>query len=202
MIKINGTLRNSQVDVPSDLNTNMWHVTNSDAGRADYEPARSNTFEFFVTGLGDLLEGVSDVQAQEVFRFAVAKAPVPHYSIDALAQRRGNTVQKFAGTPSFPDGQLEVYDWIGQGTKSLLMAWQAKACNLETGKTGILTDYKKDAVLVEYSPDHQIVRQWDMYGVWVNAIDEDQYDHSDNISERRLRATIQYDMAKPRTKDI
>ena len=202
MIKINGTLRDSQADVPSNLNRNMWHVTNSDAGRANYEPARSTDFELFVTGLGDLIEGVSDENAQEVVRFAVAKAPVPHFSIDALEQRRGNTVQKFAGTPSFEAGQLEIYDWIGQGTKSILMAWQAKACNLETGKTGILTDYKKDATLVEYSPDGQAIRAWDMYGVWVSAISEDDFSHADNQSERRLRATLQYDMALPRTTDL
>lgn len=198
MIKINGTLRDSQIDNPSDLNINMWHVTNSDAGRAEYEPARSNNFELFVTGLGNLIEGISDEQAQEVMRFAVAKAPHFNYSIDVLAQRRGNTVQKFAGTPSFSEGTLEIYDWIGQGTKSLLKAWQAKASNLRTGKTGILTDYKKDAVLVEYSPDGQIVNQTDIYGCWISNIDEDGWDHADNQTERRLRATLQYDMALPR----
>lgn len=202
MIRINGTLRDSQLDVPSNINRNMYHVTNSDAGRAMYEPARSTDFELFVTGLDDLLDGVSGEDAQEVIRFAVAKAPVPHFSIDALAQRRGNTVQKFAGTPSFSEGSLELYDWIGQDTKSILLAWQAKACNLETGKTGILTDYKKDATLVEYSPDGQAIRAWDMYGCWVNAISEDDFDHSNNQSERRLRATMQYDMAMPRTTDL
>ena len=202
MIKINGTLRESQANVTSDLNRNMWHVTNSDAGRADYEPARSTDFELYVTGLDDLLEGVNDQTAQEVIRFAVAKTSVPHFQIDALAQRRGNTVQKFAGTPTFNEGELELYDWIGQNTKSILMAWQAKACNLETGKTGILTDYKKDATLVEYSPDGQAIRAWDMYGCWVSNITEDPFDHSTNQQERRLRATMQYDMALPRTTDL
>ena len=202
MIKINGTLRDSQAAVPSDINRNMWHVTNSDAGRADYEPARSTDFELFVTGLDNLLEGVNGETAQEVIRFAVAKTSVPHFSISPLEQRRGNTVQKFAGTPSFEAGEIEVYDWIGQDTKSILMAWQAKACNLQTGKTGILTDYKKDATLVEYSPDGQAIRAWDMYGCWVSAISEDSFSHADQQSERRLRATLQYDMALPRTTDL
>lgn len=202
MIKINGTLRDSQAAVPSDINRNMWHVTNSDAGRADYEPARSTDFELFVTGLDNLLDDVNGETAQEVIRFAVAKTSVPHFTIDALQQRRGNTVQKFAGTPSFDAGELELYDWIGQNTKSILMAWQAKACNLETGKTGILTDYKKDATLVEYSPDGQAIRAWDMYGCWISGISEDAFSHADNQSERRLRATMQYDMALPRTTDL
>lgn len=203
MIKINGVLKESQAAVPFENSVrNMWHLTNNDAGRAIYEPARSTEFELFVYGLSDLLEGVSDDEAQEVIRIAVSKAPVPHFTINALRQRRGNSVQTFAGTPEFSEGQLELYDWIGLNTKSVLMAWQAKAANLETGKTGILTDYKKNAVLCEYSPDGQIVRAWDIYGCWINAISEDDFDHSNNQSERRIRATLQYDMALERTTDL
>ena len=205
MIKINGTLRESQAAIPFENSTrNMWHLTNNDAGRALYEPARSTDFELFVYGLEGLQleEETSPEQAQEVIRIAVASAPVPHYSIDPLQQRRGNSVQKFAGTPSFDAGEIELYDWIGVNTKSILLAWQKKASNLETGKTGILTDYKKNAVLCEYSPDGQIVRAWDMYGCWISAIREQPFSHADNQAERRITATMQYDMAVPRTTDL
>jgi len=156
----------------------------------------------FVYGLSDLADGMSDEEAQEVIRIAVASAPVPHYSINALRQRRGNSVQTFAGTPEFPEGRLELYDWIGVNTKSILMAWQKKAANLETGKTGILTDYKKNAVLCEYSPDGQIIRAWDIYGCWVSSVEEQPFNHAENQTERRITATLQYDMAVPRTTDL
>jgi len=203
MIKINGTLRESQADIPFENSTrNMWHLTNNDQGRALYEPARSTDFELFVYGLSDLVEGTSEEEAQEVIRIAVASAPVPHYTINALRQRRGNSVQTFAGTPEFADGEIQLYDWIGVSTKSILMAWQKKAANLETGKTGILTDYKKNAVLCEYSPDGQIVRAWDIYGCWISAVREDNFNHADNQAERRITATLTYDMAVPRTTDL
>lgn len=212
MIRINGTYRESQAAIPFENSTrNMWHLTNNDEGRALYEPARSTDFELFVYGLDDLIpvdQGAngtvyaSGESAQEVIRIAVASAPVPNYSIQSLRQRRGNTVQTFAGTPEFQEGTLELYDWIGVNTKSILLAWQKKASNLETGKTGILTDYKKNAVLCEYSPDGQIVRAWDIYGCWVNAIQEQPFNHAENQSERRIQATLQYDMAVPRTTDL
>jgi hypothetical protein len=203
MIRINGEMKESQAAIPFENSTrNMWHLTNNDEGRALYEPARSTDFELFVYGLDDLVENTNAEEAQEVIRIAVASAPVPNYSIAALQQRRGNTVQKFAGTPEFQEGQLELYDWIGVNTKSILLAWQKKASNLETGKTGILTDYKKNAVLCEYSPDGQIVRAWDIYGCWVNAISEQPFSHAEPQSERRITATLQYDMAVPRTTDL
>lgn len=203
MIKINGTLKESQAAIPFENSTrNMWHLTNNDQGRALYEPARSTDFELFVYGLSDLVEGTSEEEAQEVIRIAVATAPVPHYTINPLRQRRGNSVQTFAGTPEFDQGEIQLYDWIGVNTKSILLAWQKKASNLETGKTGILTDYKKNAVLCEYSPDGQIVRAWDIYGCWINAVREDPFNHADPQAERRITATMQYDMAIPRTTDL
>lgn len=85
MIKINGTLKESQAAIPFENSTrNMWHLTNNDQGRALYEPARSTDFELFVYGLSDLVEGTSEEEAQEVIRIAVATAPVPHYTINAL----------------------------------------------------------------------------------------------------------------------
>ena len=192
-IKINGNGSfASQIDDPFNNLRSLYHITNGNY--PSYEPARSTDFELYVYGLDDLLpEG----DAQEVIRIAVAKAPVPHFSIQAIEQRRGNTVQKFAGTPSFSEGTLELYDWIGVNTKSILMAWQAKASNLRTGKTGVLSDYKKRATLCEYSPDGQKIRSWTMYGCWVSAITEDDFDHSNQQSERRIRATLQYDLALP-----
>lgn len=199
-IKINGNGPfASQIDSPFNDPRSLYHITNGNY--PSYEPARSTDFEFYVYGLSDLL-GTTETEAQEIMRIAVAKAPVPHFSINALEQRRGNTVQKFAGTPTFEAGNLELYDWIGVNTKSILMAWQAKASNLRTGKTGVLSDYKKRGWLVEYSPEGQRIRSWTLYGCWVSAITEDDFDHSSQQNERRIRATLQYDLALPDEDDI
>ena len=204
-IRINGQGPfDSQLDKPFDNQRSLFHIV--EGQRSSYEPARSTDFELFVYGLEDLVDGVdNEKDVTEAIRIAVAKAPVPHFSINVLEQRRGNTVQKFAGTPTFQAGQIELYDWIGLNTKSILTAWQAKACQLikkgdqqyGTGKTGVLSDYKKTATLVEYTPDGQKVRSWKMYGCWISSIDEDAFDHSNQQSERRIRATMEYDLAIP-----
>ena len=199
-IKINGNGPfASQIDSPFNNPRSLYHITNGNY--PSYEPARSTDFELYVYGLSDLL-GMDETEAQEVIRIAVAKAPIPHFTIQPLEQRRGNTVQKFAGTPSFEAGTMELYDWIGVNTKSILMKWQEKASNLRTGKTGVLSEYKKRATLCEYSPDGQKIRSWTMYGCWISAISEEPFDHGNQQSERRITATLQYDLALPDEDDI
>lgn len=198
MIRINGTDRASRTSEYESYNFGMYHVA---ANKKLYEPQRSTDFEFVITDIDNLVKvgpdkSVTIPNAQEILRFAVASAPVPHFEIEALEDRRGNSVQKFAGTPSFSSGSIQVRDWIGSDTAGILMSWQHLAYNVYTDKVGLLEDYKKDAVLIEYSPDRQIVRKWNMYGCWVSAISEDEFNNQQNQSTRMLTATIQYDLAK------
>ena len=166
------------------------------------EEQRSTDFELVITQL-DGLAKISDgtdrgtyANAQEILRFSVATVDVPHFQIATLETRRGNSVQKFAGTPSFSSGSMTVYDFIGSDTCGILMSWQHLAYNVYTDKVGLMEDYKRDAVLIEYTPDRQIVRKWNMYGCWVSNITEDGFDHSGDQSTRKLTATIEYDMAR------
>ena len=116
-----------------------------------YEPARSNTFEFVVTGLGQLLRaGYSEEQTnaflgnnvEELLRISVVKASVPTFSQDAITIRRGNSVMKAAGLPSFKDGSLVINDYLGADGKSILMAWQNLSYNVKTEKV-IQSDFNK-----------------------------------------------------------
>lgn len=196
MIRINGVDRQSQVDVPYDMNVNMYHVAGM---RNVYEPARSTDFEFVITGLEGLINVATGQpfgdEVQDILRFAVATCPIPHYDIDILKQRRGNAEQTFAGTPTFQSGTITLRDWVGADVKAILMSWQNQASNIKTGKTGTLTDYKRDAYLIERSPDGQIIRQWIVYGCWCAGIQEDPFNNRDNQQERIITATIPYDMA-------
>ena len=195
MIRINGVDRESTLHEPANMEHGMYHMT---ANKHLYEPQRSTDFEFVITdmnGMGKVsTDQVYGDDAQEILRLAVVRCPIPHFTINALTERRGNSVQKFAGVPEFGEGELTVRDWIGADTKSILMSWQNSAYDVVTDKVGLLDDYKKDCYLVEYTPDRQKVRQWIIYGCWVNAISEDPYDH-ENSAARVITATIQYDKA-------
>ena len=171
-----------------------------------YQPAKKNFFEFIVEDLDNLLKPGVEVDlaeendyirnGQEVIRLTVNKAPVPHFELNDIEIRKGNSVVHYAGTPTFSDGTLEVDDMIGAQSKAVLEAWQNLAYNVVTDKGGRAIDYKKNATLIEYTSDHVKVRSWKLIGCWIKNISEDDYDKT-NDDLVRVQGTIRYDRAIP-----
>lgn len=168
-----------------------------------YEIQRENNFEFVVSDIDSLLragamgneENAYITNGQEVLRFSMVGAFLPTFSQEPIVIRRGNSVMKAAGIPTFKDGQITVNDYIGADTKSVLMAWQALSYNVKTEKVGRMSDYKKDCTLIEYTPDYtQIVRTWKLIGCWVQDIDGGQYT-MESGGKKTITATIVYDTA-------
>lgn len=170
------------------------------ANKELYEIQRGNNFDFVISAdLNGMRAYGSDSKyfpnAQEYLRLSVSASSVPHFSQNVIEVRRGNTSVKYAGVLSWPEGSLEVYDFIGVETKDILMAWQAKAGNPLYQTVGLQSEYKYDADLIEYTPDYsKIVRIWKLDGCWISNLDEDQYS-VDASGARKIRATIQYDRA-------
>lgn len=200
MIRINNSDYESQLHTQPELTHGQYksHIADN---RKFYEISRSTDFEFIIEGedLGGLAPIYSNIPfgagAQESLRLSVEKCPIPHFSIDVITQRRGNSVTKYAGTPSFDSGSLVIRDWIGLQCKDILMAWQHQAYDVYTDKTGLLNDYKKNGTLIEYTPDKQKIRSWTLYGCWISRISEDDFDNGGSQSERKITATIEYDKA-------
>jgi hypothetical protein len=163
-----------------------------------YEIQRTNNFVFYINGLKDSLQipqnSYAAANAEDVIRVSVSKASVPHFKQSAIAVKRGNNTMKFAGVPEFDAGELTLNDYIGAGTKDVLMAWQSKAYDVRTEKVGLASDYKRDAYLLEYTPDYQLVRTWKLMGCWISGISEDPYSH-DSAEKHTINATIEYDKA-------
>lgn len=169
-----------------------------------YQPAKKNFFEFIVEDLTNLLKpGVEKELAQEadyitdgqeVIRLTVNKAPVPHYELNEIEIRKGNSSVWYAGTPTFSEGTLEVDDMIGANSKAVLEAWQNLAYNVLNDQGGRAINYKKNCTLIEYTADHVKVRSWKLIGCWIKGISENDYDkESDDL--QRVQATIRYDRA-------
>ena len=97
----------------------------------------------------------------------------------------------------FSAGSLTVNDYIGADAKSVLMAWQNLSYDVvhDTINSNAAA-YKKECMLVEYTPDYKLIRKWKMYGCWVSKIDEGEFDMN-NADKRTITATIQYDKAVP-----
>jgi hypothetical protein len=173
---------------------------------ANYEAARTGFFSLIVDDIDDIIKSTytgdrsaapaSDKikKAQEILKLNVVTADVPHFELETLQYKRGNEVVKFAGVPTFSSGSVKVDDVVGLDTKSILMAWQALAYNVHTGKGGRMTDYKKKCVLIEYDQTYTQVRSWDLYGCWIKTLSEDAFD-KENDGKRAITATIEYDKA-------
>ena len=121
--------------------TNQLGTYHISSDLQNYETARSNFFTLIVEDIDDLLypeysysEENTDNQyvtsssrgkksAQTVLKLSINKAFVPHFSNGVIAVQRGNSVVKFADTPTWDGNKtLEFQDFVGLETKSVLMA--------------------------------------------------------------------------------
>lgn len=199
MIRLNGVDVNSQINTLTAEDSTMPHGAYHLADNpALYQPQLNNNFEFVVTDLDNLISvGTTDVipNAQEYLRLAVSAATIPHFTQQVVTIPRGNSTIKAAGKPEFGDEPIVINDYIGANTKDILMSWQNLSYNVETEKVGLMSDYKKDCYLIEYTPDWQKVRQWILKGCWIQGLSEGGYS-SDGSDKVQISATIQYDYAK------
>ena len=163
-----------------------------------YEIQRSNNFVFYVSGLSKAFNIANNKYAQDnaddVIKISVNRATVPHFTQSPIQVKRGNNTMKFAGVPEFGSGSIDLNDYIGAGTKDVLLAWQNKSYDVRTEKVGLASDYKKDAYLLEYTPDYQLVRTWKLMGCWISGLSEGEYSH-DSAEKHTISATIEYDKA-------
>ena len=173
-----------------------------------YEPARSNTFEFIVPFSTQLSKafiraGYAGTESnanldkslsEEYLRLSVVSATVPPFSQEAITIRRGNSVMKAAGLPTFKDGSLVINDFIGADGKSILMAWQNLSYNVKTEKVGRMADYKIDCSLIEFTPDYEPINTWTLKGCWISDLQMPDFSQEDG-GKRQITATIQYDAA-------
>ena len=178
-----------------------YHISSNPA---DYELARSNFFTFIVDDIETLVRsdfGLEEPEesdflrgGQEALKLSVNKSSIPHFDIGVIEMRRCNSVIKYAGNPTFPEGSLQVQDFVGLKVKSILMAWQALAYDVVNDKGGRAADYKKKCTLIEYTHDHEKIREWELVGCWISSIKEDEYDVSSD-SDRKIDCVVQYDRA-------
>ena len=171
-----------------------------------YEAGRTSFFVLEVHGLNNLLkpdytgdESAADetdyiANAEDNLRLNVIKCPVPHFELSTNEYRRGNDVVKFAGVPTWNGGDIVVDDVVGLDTKSILMAWLYKAYNPHTRKGGRMKDYKKTASLIEYTQDYEVIRTWNIEGIFLTKLGEGDFDR-ENDGKRQITATFVFDRA-------
>lgn len=182
------------------LQKGAYHIANN---TVEYNPQRKSNFTLIVTGLDNLARvGSAEddtsnriTDAQNQIMIALKSCDVPKVSIGKSEIKRGNSTIKFAGKPTFDDISFSAYDYIGSDVKDVLMAWQNLAYNSRYDYIGNASSYKKSCQLIEYTPDAQMVRYWDITGAWLSNVETDSFDvDSDDVVT--VKGTLVFDWAE------
>ena len=132
----------------------------------NYEVQRANHFEILIN-LGELRPQLTDGDDyQEYIRLCCTQAGIPAIRINPTALRHGNEYINVAGSPTYENTRISVYDTIGLNMADLLQKWFWRVFNPDTHHMGLVASYKCSANLFLYSPDCSVIRKWELYGVF------------------------------------
>ena len=188
-----------------ETNYGVYHLADNPA---QYQPVRTNNYRCICQGLEELVRVGGDENnrndylenAQEVIDFSVVSFDAPSFTQDEIPIRRGNSTTYFAGTPRFNTSNLVINDFVGADGKSILQAWQALSYDVVNDIINPSTKYKKDMLILEYTPDNVLIKVWELKGCWVTSLTETGYS-SESPAKKTVTATIRYDRAIPRKPD-
>ena len=196
---------NSATLIGNEAKISSYHLADDPAL---YEPSRNHAFQFVLNSkLNTLLAaGVFKEAATEddyfnnvaeVIKISVSEASVPHFDLEVVSIKRGNSTVKYAGAPSWGEGSLKLDDFVGARTKDILMAWNALVYDSAADVVHLADNYKFDCTLIEWNGDFsKVIRSWTLKGCWLKSISEGNFTHADN-GLRSIDATIVYDRAIP-----
>ena len=146
-----------------ETNYGVYHLADNPA---QYQPVRTNNYRCICQGLEELVRVGGDENnrndylenAQEVIDFSVVSFDAPNFTQDEIQIRRGNSTVYFAGTPRFNTSNLVINDFVGADGKSILQAWQALSYDVVNDVINPSTKYKKDMLILEYTPDNVLIK--------------------------------------------
>lgn len=166
-------------------------------GTDTFEPQRTNNFEVRFEGLDELISSTGTMPYKncgKAITLSVSSVGNLNQSIDALPVSYGNNAIKFAGKPTLNSISISVNDFIGLNTERILEAWSALVYNKNTQNIGRATAYKRRGYLIEYSPDYEICKIWQLEGCWPGSIDYGGY-AQDGGNMRQISFDLHIDFA-------
>jgi hypothetical protein len=152
------------------------------ANKYKWEPQRTNHFEVVITGLPKELT------------LAVNTFSLPNVTNDPIEVPHGNSRIKFAGQTMFGGSDsLEVIDYVGLDTEKIVNDWRLQVYDPQTDQMGVAVDYKKNATITEYAPDHTQLRVWNLEGVWCSGAAFGDSLTMDGSDVKKITMTLAYD---------
>jgi hypothetical protein len=141
-----------------------------------YEVQRTNNFEFIID-LSEFSNGTT-ISSGEIITLACDTVGLPSISTDPIELDYGNSNVKVAGRATVDDISVAVKDFIEPDVENILWQWRLRVYNPENGKVGWTPNYKKSATIVQYGPNGEVRRKWQIFGVWPLSLDLGDLDQS------------------------
>lgn len=162
-----------------------------------FEPQRTNNFEIRFEDLDTLVSSTGEMKYTDcgkAITLSVANVGDLAQNIEAITVNYGNNAIKFAGKPSLNSISVTINDFIGLETERILEAWSSLVYNKNTQTVGKASVYKKRGYLIEYSPDYEIAKVWQLEGCWPGTITYGGY-AQENSGQRQITMDLNIDFA-------
>lgn len=169
-------------------------------GNDNWEPQRTNNFEIHIYGLDSLTsadKGLSmPSNAGKFLTLSTDSVGDLGVNIDALNVDYGNNRIHFAGKPDYSTISLSFNDFVGLETERIIAAWHKLVYNPKTQQIGRASVYKKPAHLLEFSPDGDYIKCWELRGCFPTSVSYTGYNQS-SADIRKISVTLSIDYAIP-----
>lgn len=169
-------------------------------GNDNWEPQRTNNFEIHIYGLDSLTsadKGLSmPSNAGKFLTLSTNSVGDLGVNINALDVDYGNNRIHFAGKPDYSTISLSFNDFVGLETERIIAAWHKLVYNPKTQQIGRASVYKKPAHLLEFSPDGDYIKCWELHGCFPTSVSYTGYNQS-SADIRKISVTLSIDYAIP-----
>jgi len=168
--------------------------------RLQYSGARSNQFEVILP-FPAVSGGISQTQQ---FSFMCKSASLPASDLGSIKVPYFGRTINVAGDRSFPEGwQVTVINDEDYALRDVFEQWSdalnGHLSNIRDPAARFTNDYQVDATILHYGKTGDVIKEYDMIGVWPSTISamDVAWDTNDTIQD--FQVTLQYQWWSART---
>lgn len=134
------------------------------------------------------------MEIQGIDAFTLKTASRPQVTFEETVIDYINTKRYVAGKGAYSPLNITLQDPIAPSAAQKVMQWVRLAYEVQTGRMGYATMYKKDFSLKMLDPQGAVIEQWDVKGAWIQDVNFSDLDYasSDNAE---ISLVVRYDSA-------
>lgn len=134
------------------------------------------------------------IQIDGLDAFVMKTAARPSMTFEETKIDYINVKRYLAGKGEFQPLAVKMNDPINPSASQKVLAWVRVCFDVENGRMGYATAYKRNFTLKLLAPDGAVVELWDVIGAWAQDVQMGELDYS-NSEPVEVSCTIRYDQA-------